>query len=242
MHGIVLALHTAVGAAALLCFWIAALARKGSGPHRAAGRIYLGAMAAILLTAVPLVLPMFWTGRTVSGVFFLDLLLLVSTSVLVAPRAIRRKQDFEAFRGGIYPVLAGLLLAGGLFTAGIGVWARQPLPGVFGLLSAALSLRMLYLLRLRTPPAGWWLREHFTAMIGNGVATHVAFLGIGLLRVLPPDLGAQVQHLHLAWYGPLAVSLAAAFRLNQRHRKRFAGRGTAAGARLQSQAAPRAGA
>ena len=224
MHGIVLVLHAAVGAIALLSFWTAALARKGSRTHRLAGRIYLGAMAVILLTALPLVLSIFRRGNPVGGVFFLELLLLVGTSVVVAPRAIRCKQDFEAFRGGLYRWLSWLQLAGGIVTAAIGFWAGQPLLGVFGLLGTALSIRMLRLQRLAAPPAGWWLRQHFTAMIGNGVATHVAFLDIGLMRLLPHDVAMQVQHMNIAWFGPLGVSLAAGTWLNLRHRRRFGAR------------------
>lgn len=224
MHGIVLFLHTAVGAVALLSFWIAALARKGSRPHRLAGRIYLAAMAAILFSAAPLVLSIFWRGDALSGVFFLDLLVLVGTSVVVAPRAIRYKQDFEAYRGGLYRWLSWLQMGGGAITAIIGFWAAQPVLGVFGLVGAALSVRMLRLQSLQAPPAGWWLREHFTAMIGNGVATHVAFLSIGLMRILPHDVAVQVQHMNLAWFGPLGVSLVAGTWLNLRHRRRFGSR------------------
>ena len=49
--------------------------------------------------------------------------------------------------------------------------------------------------------------EHYNAMIGNGVAVHIAFLGIGLPRLLPMLGGATLQQ--LAWFGPLAVALAA---------------------------------
>ncbi len=223
MHGFILAAHTAVGTVALLSFWIAALAPKGSRPHRTAGRIYLGAMAAILLSALPLSLSYFWRGQALDGLFFFDLLVLVGTSVVVAPRAIRLKQDFAAFRGGVYPLLAWAQLLAGSLTAVVGVWLRQPLLGVFGLLGVALALRMLRLRRQPAQQAGWWLREHFTAMIGNGVATHVAFLGIGLQRLLPPDAALRLQQLHLAWFGPLGLALLAAFRLNRQHRRRFAG-------------------
>ncbi len=222
MHGMVLVVHIAVGAAALLAFWTAALARKGSRRHRAAGRIYLWAMWAILLSALPLSLAFFGSGNPLSGVFFLYLLILVGTSVTVAPRAIRLKQDFTAFRGGLYGPLAWLQLGSGLAVVITGLWYLQPLLGVFGGVGVALSLRMLRLRRLAAAPAGWWLREHFTAMIANGVATHIAFLGIGLVRLLPPDLAAQLQDLHLAWFGPLAVSGVAGTWLNLQHRRRFA--------------------
>jgi hypothetical protein len=220
MHGIVLALHIAVGAAALLSFWTAALARKGSPTHRLAGRVYLLAMTGILVTALPLALAYFGRGQPLFGVFFLYLMLLVGGSVVVAPRAVRLKQDFEAFRGGIYPLLAWALIAGGAATAAIGLWSGQTLLLAFGLVGALRSVHMLRLRRLPAPPPGWWLREHFTAMIANGVATHIAFLGIGLARVLPP----RILELHLSWFIPLAAGISAIAWLSRRHRRRFAGR------------------
>jgi uncharacterized membrane protein len=224
MHAIVLAVHSAIGAVALCSFWAAGLARKGSGLHRRAGRIYLAAMAAILLTALPLSLSFFGRGDTLRGSFFLYLLVLVGTSVVIAPRAVRLKRDFAAFRGGSYPYLAGLQLAAGAATVTVGLWARQPLLAVFGSVGVALSLRMLHLRGRPQAPAGWWLREHFTAMIGNGVATHVAFLSIGLPHLLAADVALRVQALHLAWFGPLAAALAAGTWLNIRHRRRFCAR------------------
>jgi len=220
MHGIVLALHIAVGAAALLSFWTAALARKGSPTHRLAGRIYLLAMTGILVTALPLALAYFGRGQPLFGVFFLYLMLLVGGSVVVAPRAVRLKQDFEAFRGGIYPLLAWALVAGGAATAAIGLWSSQTLLLAFGLVGALRSVHMLRLRRLPAPPPGWWLREHFTAMIANGVATHIAFLGIGLARVLPP----RIMELHLSWFIPLAAGISTITWLSRWHRRRFAAR------------------
>jgi hypothetical protein len=228
MQSLVLAVHAATGAVALGSFWTAAAARKGGPVHRTSGRIYLSAMALILLTAVPLALAFLGRGQPVAGVFFLYLLVLVGTSVIVAPRAIRRKQDFAAFRGGLYPWLAWLQLAAGAGVVAAGLWARQPLLAVFGSVGVVLSIRMLRLRRRSMPAPGWWLREHFTAMIGNGVATHIAFLSIGLIGLLPADLGQRMQQLQIAWFGPLVVSVIAGFWLNLRHRRRFGGRGQAA--------------
>ena len=46
--------HAGIGALALVSFWTAALARKGSQAHRYAGRVFLLAMLGILITALPL--------------------------------------------------------------------------------------------------------------------------------------------------------------------------------------------
>ena len=45
-YKVTLFLHAGLGVAALASFWIAALSRKGSAPHKLAGRIYVLVMAA----------------------------------------------------------------------------------------------------------------------------------------------------------------------------------------------------
>ncbi|MCA1713620.1 MAG: hypothetical protein LC715_00305 [Gammaproteobacteria bacterium] len=41
----------------------------------------------------------------------------------------------------------------------------------------------------------WWLVEHYSAMLGNGIATHVAFVSIGLPRLLPAVDGVGLHYL-----------------------------------------------
>lgn len=224
MHGTVLLLHVGIGAAALAGFWLAALARKGSPLHRFAGRAYQWAMAGILLTAPLLALDYFRRGETLWGVFFLYLVVLVGSSVAIGTRAIRLKQDFAAFRGGLYRPLAWTQLGSGALVIALGAGGGQVLLAVFGLVGVLRAVPMLRQPRTSTPAPGWWLREHFTAMIANGIATHIAFLGIGLMRILPPPLGEQVRQLHLAWFAPLAIGLGAILVLRTRHARRFAGR------------------
>jgi hypothetical protein len=226
MHGAVLALHVAIGAAALLGFWLAALSRKGGRLHRGAGRVYQWSMVGILLTAPVLALSYFGAGRPQMGVFLLYLVVLVGTSVVVGTRAVRLKQDFAAFRGGIYPPLAWAQLGSGALVVGIGLWSGQVLLTVFGLVGVLRSVPMLRQRRLTTPPPGWWLSVHYTAMIANGIATHVAFLGIGLRQLLPPEWYARFAQLHLAWFAPLSIGLTAIVWLRLRQARRFARRGT----------------
>ena len=63
----------------------------------------------------------------------------------------------------------------------------------------------------------WWLKKHFSAMIGNGVATHIAFLSIGLPKLLPMLSGPLLQN--AAWLGPLSLSVVAGFYLNRKYMK-----------------------
>jgi hypothetical protein len=62
----------------------------------------------------------------------------------------------------------------------------------------------------------WWRREHYTAMLGNGVATHIAFLGIGLPRLLPGMDGTALHY--TAWFGPLVVAAVAKVLLDRTFR------------------------
>ena len=81
--------------------------------------------------------------------------------------------------------------------------------GVMGGIGAWTSWR-----RSATDPK-WWLKEHYGAMIGNGVATHIAFFGIGLRSLLPGVDPVLLQN--FAWFAPLAASLVAAAWLNRKY-------------------------
>ena len=81
------------------------------------------------------------------------------------------------------------------------------------------------MLRKRARIAGrplWWREEHYAAMLGNGVATHIAFLGLGLPRLLPMIDGTALHY--VAWFGPLVVAIVAKPLLD----RRFAARATTA--------------
>ena len=47
-------MHSGLGVAALVTYWVAALAKKGSVPHKLAGKLYLLVMLGLLVPAVPL--------------------------------------------------------------------------------------------------------------------------------------------------------------------------------------------
>ena len=203
-RAIELAAHVAPGVLALLTFWIAALARKGSGPHRLAGKVYLLAMLALLLPAVPLswrVLQYFNTGF---GVFLFYLLLITVTALWQGWFAIRDKRDFARYTGRGYRRLAWANLVAGAGVLVLGLALQQPifvgfsLPGLLG------GRGMLVTAHRGARHPRWWMGEHLSAMLACGVATHIAFLSIGLPRLLPSLAGEGLRI--FAWLAPLAIA------------------------------------
>lgn len=221
LHGIATGIHIGAGALALGTFWTAALARKGSRPHILAGRVYLLSMLAVIASGVPLVAGLLARGHALTAAFLAYLLVLVTTTCWSAWRAIRDRRAPERYAGAGHRVLNALVLAGGLTVAGLGLRAGSAILVVFGLVGVVAGTEALWRARRGFTRPGWWLREHYGAMMGNAVATHVAFFSIGLRSLVPGMDGALVQY--LAWFGPLAAALAAAWWLDRRY-----GRGLAA--------------
>lgn len=209
-YSLIAMLHAGLGVVALGSFWIAGLSRKGSPLHRGAGKVYLPAMAALLVLALPLGLTILAYRSTVFGAFLLYLEIIAATGVWLSWRAVRDKRDFARYTGRTYHVLAWLNLIGGVAIAAIGVFVAQSMQLVIVSFSLIGLVSFVQMRRFaRTPPEDprWWLREHLTAMLGNGVATHIAFLSLGLPRLFPDIAGPVLQN--VAWLGPIVVAMGA---------------------------------
>jgi len=209
VYTLLLFVHVGLGTIALVTFWTAGLARKGSPVHRAAGKVYLLAMTGLLAAAIPMSAVVF-TRSPVFGSFLFYLLVITSTAVWTSWRAIRDKRDWARYTGPVYRLLKWLNLASGLAIAFIGVMyavRMQVVIVAFSLIGIAIFFQMQRFSRQPPEDPRWWLRQHLEAMLGNGVATHIAFLGIGLPKVLPMLAGPTLQN--LAWLGPLAASFVA---------------------------------
>jgi hypothetical protein len=235
IQSILALLHAGLGTAALLTFWTAGLSRKGSPVHRTAGKVYLLAMAGLLVVAVPMSVEMLVNRSQVFGAFLLYLLVITVTAVWSSWRAIRDKRDWARYTGPVFRGLMWLNLASGLAIAGVGLLLAQSMQLVIVAFSGIGLFAFVQMWRFsRRPPEDprWWLREHLTAMLGNGVATHIAFLGIGLPRLLPMVDGPTLRN--LAWLGPLVVAFVAGSWLT---RKYLPKRGTASTAQVLARAA-----
>lgn len=209
LHSVSYFSHVSLGTLALATFWTAGLARKGSPLHRRAGQVYLLAMAGLLLAAVPLVLRAIPYVPVIAA-FLGYLLVITTTSVWTSWRAVRDKRDWAAYTGPVYRALMWLNLASGLAIAAVGVWLAQSMQVVIVAFSGIGMLSFAHMWRFsRRAPTDprWWLGEHLRSMMGNGVATHIAFLSIGLPKLLPMLAGPALQN--LAWLGPLVTSFVA---------------------------------
>lgn len=211
--------HVGFGTLALVSFWTAGLARKGSPLHVRAGKVYLLAMVALLVAALPMSLMiLFVYAKPVIGSFLLYLLVITFTSVWLSWRAIRDKRDWARFTGPVHRGLMWLNLASGIGIAAVGLlFARemQLIIVAFSLIGISTFVRMQrFAARPPTEPR-WWMRQHLSAMLGNGVATHIAFLSIGLPKLLPWLAGPVFQN--LAWLGPLGVTALAGVYLSRKY-------------------------
>jgi hypothetical protein len=207
--------HALIGTVALATFWAAALMKKGSPLHKGIGKVYLLAMIGVVLTAAPLAVAQALEGQWVGAIFLGYLVVLVSHACRLAWLSIQWKRDFDRYVGTGFKVSNVILAVTGLAVSVLGLMYSAWILVIFGLIGPLGALESRKLLRNGPDSPKWWLKEHYGAMIGNGVATHIAFLQIGLMRLIPELGGTMVQH--LAWFGPLALSFVAASWLDRRY-------------------------
>lgn len=211
-------LHAGIGTTALVTFWIAGMTKKGSPVHRMAGKIYLLAMSGILLSATPMAAFIMINKNRVIGAFLLYLLVITATSVWCSWRAIVDKRDWKKYTGRAYKLLMVMNLLSGLAIGAIGLLLADRMQLVitsFSLIGLIGAYQMYRFQQQAPTEPRWWMGEHIRGMIGNGVATHIAFLQIGLPKLLPILSGSSL--LNLAWLGPLVVAVIAGTYLTRKY-------------------------
>ena len=210
-----LLVHVAAGSGALVTFWINALMRKGTASHRRVGRSYLLAMLLVLASGVPLMATLYARGQSWAALFLGYLLLITGIACWSAWRAIRHRNERARYFGIAYWVQAASVGLAGLGIVVAGVSGGVLLMQVFGAVGVLAFIDAVAKHRRAPRDPKWWLREHYGSIIGTGIATHIAFFGIGLRNVLP-GLDPQLQQA-IAWLLPLAVGIAAAVWLDRKY-------------------------
>ena len=217
-YQMLVAAHAGIGTLALAAFWSAAFLRKGSPLHRRAGQVFLLAMCGILATGLPMAAYAWLVReRPVTAAFLAYLLVITATGMWSAWRAVRDRHDVARYTGPVYAGFAWLSLLSGLGVLALGLKVGAPLLIGFSAVGLFAGIDMLRKRRHRERLAAkprWWLVEHYTAMLGNAVATHIAFLGIGLPRLLPGVDGTALHY--AAWFAPLFVAVGAKVLLDRK--------------------------
>jgi hypothetical protein len=221
MYRVLLALHVAAGTVALVTFWVAAFARKGSRLHVGAGIVYWRSMVAIIATALPMAAVFLWRGMPGIGTFLLYLVVITAVAMWNGRRAIRLKKDQTAYRTGAYGAVAVASLLSGLIVLATGLMLRNALLIGFSFVGTAVGIGMLRKRGVISAARNGWMQEHYTAMLGCGVATHVAFLSIGLDRIVAAaGLKVPTNFNLVAWALPLLAALVAGVILDRKYLRR----------------------
>lgn len=218
-------IHIGIGAVALISFWVVALLRKGTRLHRRLGDVYLLAMLGILLTATPMAAVAFARGRSVFGTFLMYLALVTATGAWLAFRAIRRRRSIDAYLASPYRPVAWLNIAAGIAVLILGAHQGALLLVGMSAIGLLVGYRMLAFDAQEVVDRNWWLKRHYTGIIGSGAAAHIAFLNLGVRHLMAASRYATLQYLW--WFGPVLVSAAVVIYLNRRF---------ASSARLESRA------
>jgi hypothetical protein len=207
-YKVLLLAHVLCGLIALVTFWMAAFAKKGSPLHVRVGKTYLLSMLGIVVTALPMAAIIAARGKPGVAVFLAYLVVITASSMWVGRQAIRSKRDQTAFRGRAYVAVAMLNLVASVATFLVGLQMSEVLLMGFSAVGAHNGTGML--IRRFRPLAmtRWWMKEHIAAMLGCGVATHIAFLAVGMNRLIDM-LGIRPPGWYglIAWFAPLVVAL-----------------------------------
>ncbi len=224
-YRLLVSLHGLIGLVALVTFWLAAFAKKGSPLHLRTGKVYMAVMLGIIATAMPMAIVIGLRGHAQNALFLAYLVVITATGVWLGWRAVKRKRDQTGFRSAAYVVVAILNLLAAAVVLATGLKANSTLLAGFSVVGFVGGLQMLARRIRPLAETRWWLREHFSAMIGCGVATHIAFLGIGMGRVIAMlGLHAPSWYGLIAWFLPLVLSAGVGIHLNRKYfPKRTAG-------------------
>lgn len=236
LHTLLVYSHIAVGAVALILFWVPALARKGSRLHVGAGKAYVLTMYAVAITAFvasvmvladPLAVRVpdteltperaeaLATRHRTFSLFLLMLSVLVLSSLrhgIVALRERSRPGSLAQPAHRTLVVSLGVLAA---LVGGIGIANGHLLLIIFGTLALSGSMRMLRDSRLSNPGRRDLVVAHFNSLIGSGIGAYTAFFAFGGRQLLGELLPGQWQV--IPWVTPAIIGTLVIARLKRRY-------------------------
>ena len=256
IHESALYLHIAVGACALLLFWVPVFTRKGNMDHKRFGRIFGYAMytvagSGVIMSGLDLLFPLAMhaegleldAGERAAAIqevrqfalFLFSLSILVLTSTRHGWQVILHKDDRQALRRPSLVGLNGLLAGIGLLLLTVGIQTGTILFMIFGTFQLAAGIGNLrYIFRAEIRPRQWWT-EHLGGLIGSGVGAYTAFTVFGGRRLFEELFASNFDsYAVFLWIGPSVIGVIATTLLSRHYRIRFSGEWAMRRARLRS--------
>ena len=245
LHQLSFYLHVAIGAFALLVFWIPVFVRKGSFSHKRFGRVFASAMYAVafsglIMSSLDMALPLSGHPPPESDMSVqaqsamaqnirLFALFLFSLSILVLATtrqgwlAIQNKAERSSLRSPLHVALNGGLVLIGAILLLTGVLNNQWLFSIFGGFEIVVGVTQLhYSFKPQLKPQEWWI-EHLGGMSASGIAAYTAFFVFGGSRVINRIFaGAFADFQILLWIAPGVAGGVAITLLSRRYARRFA--------------------
>lgn len=214
IHTTMLYLHIALGAIALLLFWLPIIARKGGKLHINAGKAFYyimlivsgsGVIMCLIGLSDPVGIYLNNTQQTVEQIdrilvwripftyFLLLLSLLTWVTVRHAIGALHAKADRSMLRNWRYQGPVFMMFPVALFVGWQGISINMPLLIIFAVVSLVTASSISrYVYKAQIQPRAWII-EHFSAMVGAGIAVYTAFFAAGGRRVLSQWLPGEWQ-------------------------------------------------
>lgn len=206
LRGLLVVIHIATGMLALCAFWTAALARKGDSVHRRAGRGYVWLLGVSLGSAVPLLALMLARGERGAAMLLGYVGFITAGALWSGVRALAAKERPERLVTRGYVILSLATFAAGLAALAAGLTGVGPRLMIWlSFIGTIGGTGMLRFAIARTHHRRAWLGEHISAMIGTGIASHIAFALFGARGIMPNSTTWSMA----AWLAPLIVGILA---------------------------------
>lgn len=243
IHQLAMYLHIAIGACALLIFWIPTLARKGSPNHRLYGKIFSWGMYAIslsglLMSSLDLLFPIAMHAQDIqlspgqaedyryeirkSALFLFSLSILVLSSTRQGWLSILCKTDRKPLRSKLHTALCASLLLVGCTLFITGLRTSTIVFIVFSILQIVTAVRYLqYNFRAEIRPKEFWI-QHLSGLFASGIGAYTAFFVFGgsrLFNILFTELYSQYSA--ILWVAPGVIGGIAIAVVSKHYKRKF---------------------
>lgn len=239
-HTTLLYLHIALGAITLLLYWLPVIARKGSKLHINAGKVFYYLMlvvssSGIVMSLMGLYDPVgiYTAGKQMTSEqiarmlvwrvpvsqFLLLLSLLTWVTVRHAIGVLKARNERAILRRWFYQGPVWLMFPAAFYVAYQGITVGMPLLIIFSVVSfITASTICLYVYKKEVKPRAWII-EHFSAMVGAGIAVYTAFFAAGGRRMLAEFLPEQWQL--VSWLAAPVIGVTAMILLSGYYKRKY---------------------